>query len=247
MLTRPASANRRRQRGLSIVELMVGVTIGLIVVAAAAVMMSSQLVENRRLMVEAQLQQDLRAAADIITRDLRRSAYLSQKNVGSSTAALDTLDSFVATSTNPAPPQVLVNDLQADFSLPSSSSIAFNYVASDDNSRRGPFGYALSGGVLKADLGPGAGPSQDLTDARTMEVTEFSFSPITVLGSQRVPCPKLCTGGGTGCWPIEQVRSITFTIKARGRGINQNITREVSSTVRLRNDFTKFGATNICP
>ena len=60
------------QRGLSIVELMVGIAIGLIIVAAASLLMSGQLNENRRLLAETQLQQDLRAASDIITRELRR-------------------------------------------------------------------------------------------------------------------------------------------------------------------------------
>ena len=54
---------------------MVGVTLGLFVVAAAALMVSTQLGENRRMLLESQLMQDLRAASDIITRDLRRASY----------------------------------------------------------------------------------------------------------------------------------------------------------------------------
>jgi uncharacterized protein YneF (UPF0154 family) len=61
---------------MSIVELMVGVAIGLLIVAAATLMMSGQLSENRRLLVEAQLQQDLRAAADIMTREIRRTGAM---------------------------------------------------------------------------------------------------------------------------------------------------------------------------
>ena len=71
----PYPRSRRGQRGLSLVEMMVGVAIGLLIVAAAALMVSSQLVENRRLMLETQVQQDLRAAMDILTRELRRAGY----------------------------------------------------------------------------------------------------------------------------------------------------------------------------
>ena len=80
MLT--STRRRAAQRGLSIVEMMVGVTIGLLVVAGATMVVSTQLLDNRQLMVETQVQQDLRAAADIITRDLRRAGYTSNPQNG---------------------------------------------------------------------------------------------------------------------------------------------------------------------
>ncbi|MBL0296208.1 MAG: hypothetical protein IPQ21_03185 [Betaproteobacteria bacterium] len=51
---------------------MVGITVGLFIVAAAAMLVTTQLGDNRRLLLETQVQQDLRATADIITRELRR-------------------------------------------------------------------------------------------------------------------------------------------------------------------------------
>ena len=62
MLVRPSA--RAAQRGLSIVEMMVGIAVGLIVVAAATLMVAGQLADNRRLLLETQVQQDLRASAD---------------------------------------------------------------------------------------------------------------------------------------------------------------------------------------
>ena len=62
--TPPSRIARRPPRGVSIVELMVGITIGLFILAAATVMLTSQLADNRRLLLEAQVQQDLRATAD---------------------------------------------------------------------------------------------------------------------------------------------------------------------------------------
>ena len=56
------------QRGMSLVELMVGITVGLFIVAAATTLMANQLSDNRKLLVETQIQQDLRASMDIITR-----------------------------------------------------------------------------------------------------------------------------------------------------------------------------------
>ena len=80
--TRAPGAWQRRQRGLSIVELMVGVAIGLFVVAAASMLVVTQLSDNRRLTLETQVQQDLRATADIITRELRRAGHWGKARDG---------------------------------------------------------------------------------------------------------------------------------------------------------------------
>ena len=67
--------NTKNQFGYSLVELMVGITIGLFIVAATSLMISTQLSGNRRMLLETQLNQDLRATADIITRELRRASF----------------------------------------------------------------------------------------------------------------------------------------------------------------------------
>jgi len=61
--------------GLSIVELLVGIAIGLFILAGATLVTSTQLSNNRLLLLETQIQQDLRSTADLITRELRRSGY----------------------------------------------------------------------------------------------------------------------------------------------------------------------------
>ena len=61
---------------------MVGVAIGLFVVAAASMLVVTQLSDNRRLTLETQVQQDLRASADIITRELRRAGHWGKARDG---------------------------------------------------------------------------------------------------------------------------------------------------------------------
>jgi type IV pilus assembly protein PilW len=84
-MTRPRPA-----RGLSIIELLIGIAIGLFVLAGATMVASNQLTDNRRLLLETQIQQDLRAAMDIIARDLRRGGFWDNAytSVAPSTAAL---------------------------------------------------------------------------------------------------------------------------------------------------------------
>lgn len=238
---------RRLQRGLSIVELMVGVAIGLIIVAAAATVMTGQLVENRRLLMEAQIQQDLRAAADIITRDLRRSAYLAERQIGSVPSSLQTLDSV--SYINPFAPATAVRDpfqtrLTNINPCTSTAELRFAYVSWTTNPPVSvDVGYSLSSGVLMSLVN---GNNNALTDANTMKVTEFCVV-ISQPVSERLPCAKLCTGNTTACWPTYRVRTATVTIKAEGRGVNANIKREVTSTVRLRNDYVNLTAVVTLP
>ena len=69
---RAACPHRPRQRGVSLVELMVGLAAGMAVLAGAIALAGAQLASQREILREARLQQDLRAAADIVVRDLRR-------------------------------------------------------------------------------------------------------------------------------------------------------------------------------
>jgi prepilin peptidase dependent protein B len=65
------------QFGLSIIELMVGVAIGMFIIGGAIKLFVDMFGNNRRLLIEARVNQDLRAAADIIARDVRRAGYWS--------------------------------------------------------------------------------------------------------------------------------------------------------------------------
>ena len=74
-LASAAAGKRRHSRGLSLVEMMVGIAVGLFIVAGASLVTVNQISDNRRLTLETQVQQDLRAAADLVARDLRRAGY----------------------------------------------------------------------------------------------------------------------------------------------------------------------------
>ena len=76
-----------RQRGLSLVEMMVGLTVGLFITGAALLAAVNATGENRRLMLEARLLQDLRATMDLVTRSLRRAGYWGNAQAGLRDAA----------------------------------------------------------------------------------------------------------------------------------------------------------------
>ena len=223
MLSRNSPSGRRKQLGLSIVELMVGVAIGLVITAAATLIMSGQLIENRRLLTETQLQQDLRAATDIMAREMRRA--------GGSNETISLASIWFPGST------VLVNPNALQLAVTSATAVEFKYFP-------GPFDgsfptfealsqFSLISAVIKTDIGGGA---QDLTDGNVMRVTAFTPTVTTDSSAAIVlPCPNLCTGGGTACWPRFEVRRAQIDVEAEARR-DATVKRAISSTVRLRND-----------
>lgn len=74
-LKRQSAVARYLQRGVTIIELMVGLAIGLFIVGGTIKLFVDFMGSNRSVLLEARVNQDLRAAADLIARDLRRAGY----------------------------------------------------------------------------------------------------------------------------------------------------------------------------
>ncbi len=226
----------RPPRGLSIVELMVGIAIGLFVVAAASMLVATQLSDNRQLTLETQVQQDLRATADIITRELRRAGHWGRAR-----------DSVGAPgNTNPYGAIAKADDGSAFADGDVSTMVLLSYSRSaieaaengavDDAER---LGFRLNGGVVQTQLGNGNW--QALTDANTLNVTALTFT----MNVQPVPlaCAKPCPGGGEACWPQLLVRDIRLDIAGEAAH-DSSVRRSLQSNVRLRNDALVAGT---CP
>lgn len=215
----------RRQQGLSLVEMMVGITVGLFVVAAAATLMVTQLTNNRRLLTETQIQQDMRVSLDIIARQIRRVGVVLDGDAENLIAPAAGSGGF----RNPYAPLPTLTANEIKFRL---------YLNVAD---QGPFGFKLENGVVRSlftNSSSGAEVWQDLTDGNTLEVTAFTITPKT-LSSNLLPCPKLCPGGGTACWPRVEVRSIQVSMTARARS-DATVVRTLNNEVRLRNDWVRF-------
>ena len=233
-----ATFTKNHQKGLSLVELMVGITVGLFVVAAASTLMASQLTDNRKLLVETQLQQDLRSSLDIITRQIRRA--------GATTLPLT--EASLATDAGMGGQYNLYANLTPTVSGVAAAQIDFAFFRTADE--QGPFKFKVENGTIKTWVGDAW---QELTDSNTVNVTTFDITPTNVT-SETLPCPKLCpidashTSPHTDCWPKVVVREFSIAIEASSRA-DANVRRSISSQVRLRNDWLKFSnpANPICP
>lgn len=226
-LSTPRVRSRPHQLGLSLVELLVGVAIGLFVVAGAALLVSNQLGDNRRLMLEMQIQQDLRAAADIIVRDLRRSGYWGAAQTGVWHGGA------VAVSTNPYTAMTPASGVAA-------TEVTFDYSRGVENGAvdaTDHAGFKLDGGVIKMKVGD---VWQPLTDDRTLTITGFQVT----LTTQEVglSCFKVCAVGAVNCPPSQSLREVAVVINGRAAN-DASVQRSVRSNVRLRNDVV----TGSCP
>ena len=214
---------RRTQHGLSLVELLIAVVISLFIAAAGAILLASSLRENRTLLLEARLMQDLRTSADLVARNLRRAGYWGASSEGIWTRG--------ATG-------VIANPYAALSPTAAASDAAqFHYSrdATENNTIDGneQFGVRLRNHVLQMQLG--AGNWQALTDANTLEVTAFSITPTLQDISLQGACDKPCPAAQPACGPHQQVRSLALVISARATA-DAHVTRSLRSGIRVRND-----------
>jgi prepilin peptidase dependent protein B len=205
------------------VELLVGLAVGLFIAAAGVTLMAGNLRENRALMLESRLMQDLRTAADIITRDLRRAGYWAgavasvQVPPGAPAAA----NPYLAVA-----PAAAASD---------AVSFAFSRDASENQTldSNEQFGFRLRRGVIEMQLG--SGNWQALTDANTLVVTGFLVTPTVEEFSLASQCARPCPAVTPDCPPRQQVRSLDVSIQARSSS-DASVQRSLRSSVRLRND-----------
>lgn len=222
------SPSLARQSGLSIVELLVGIAVGLFVLAGAATVASNQLSDNKKLLLETQVQQDMRAAMDIIVRDIRRSGYTPYartlvRPVEASAIAPSGYKPAGAGDTSLT--QVLYTYRQ-----PSNPDPEPAIPSASDHS-----GFRLQSNRIEVQLGQGN--FQALTDTNVVRITNFSVN----VTENSVPLPT-CSAPpcATATCPLPQGQSITtrdIDLQMDGEAVHDpKVKRTVQATVRVRND-----------
>ena len=243
----PKRSMIHRQAGLSIVELLVGIAVGLFVVVGAAKLFADYVVSNKRLLVETRVNQDLRAAADIVARDVRRAGYWNNATAG------------VGGTGIPNP-----HGTGAGAVSSTANSVSYSYARTAaaqvdglDPSEYAGFQLVLVGGVnvlqMQDGQGVGQGGWQAVTDPGTVNVTTFSVAPVipALVNDLSSYCGCLsrftCTNSGAaGAIDIANatfnpggVPTLTipsFTIVLTGQSVaDPTIQRTLNETVRVRN------------
>lgn len=236
----------RAQRGLSIIELMVGVAVGMFIIGGAIKLFVDMFGNNRRLLLETRVNQDLRATADIIARDLRRAGYWRG----------------AASGINPAPGASPIPNPYAVYGAASTTSTSIDYAYDRDGNgavnTAEQAGFSFANGQIYTVIG---GASQPLTDPGTVRITRFEIanSASGVQWSdlaQHCPCVGLGASAPGGCSlpailalpagsasrPQIGVRWVDVIIEGESAAASA-VRRQVVESVRLRNEQLR----GVCP
>ena len=143
---------------MSLIEVMVGMAVGLALMTGAFAAAGIQLGEHHRLMLELQVQQELRATLELMQRDLRRSAYWERAQDG------------LWREDNPAPARNPFGAISVDTQ---GERVSTRSSASETT------GFRFAEGRIDQVIG---GKHQPLTDPALLRVRSFqaSLKPIEV-------------------------------------------------------------------
>lgn len=208
----------RRQRGVSIVELMVGMTIGLIVISSITALLVNALQANNDVVRASRLNQELRAAMDLMVREVRRAGYRGDH--------ADYIGLLSAGQTFSNTVEISGDATQLDLAYDADGS-GGNFSADET------YGFRLSGGAVQALRG---GTWSNLTDPGYTRITTLAFC---FLPSEEDEClvepppgSQISVSGGATYVVVKELR-ITLTGEAVA---DPSIVRSLRETVRVRND-----------
>lgn len=218
---------------------MVGITVGLIVLAGVASFFASYLSSNRQMIQMARLDQEMRSAMDILVRDLKRAGY--KRDVHLDILNL-TQDATSRAATMPILEQgeLLINASTIEFWYDQDSDNVLSTAAGSSEKH----GYRVSGNALQR---------WSAADSAWQEVTDSSITQITGLAITRTyRCididgasgPASC--GGTPISPASSddgayfVTEVALTLSGRLTRDNA-ITRTLNERVRIRSDIYRDG------
>ena len=161
-----------RQRGASLVELMIAMALGLTALAAMTSLVGSGIGMNARLLASSRLNEEVNAIGQLLTRDIKRAGYNA-----------DT----IAMVTDPtASPSLFANSLVVSefpgeaanscliFAYDRNSNGVIDTVGTNEN-----FGFRLNDGAVEIRIGGATcevGGWQNLSDTSVVNITDLTFT-----------------------------------------------------------------------
>ena len=199
------------QRGFTLIELMISVVIGLIILAAVLGMFVTMIKSDSDNLKSIRLNQELRAAMNLITRDIRRAGANRNAAVNSSTTP--PTNPFSSTSGTTTRATIGGGGTSISFSYDAVADAVTELYGYQRNSTAGTERIESCSGSTAS----GCGAWQPVTDESLVNITALTFTDTTV------------TEAGIN------IRQITVTLSGQLRRDN-TVTRTLTETVKLRND-----------
>lgn len=221
----------KTQTGFSLIEMMIAMTLGLLVLAGATSVFSGSIGTSSTIAKSNRLDQDLRAAAEFMARDIKRSGYYVK---GSGIIVGDTI--------------LEKNLFRDEFQISANSQcLLYAYETNSSETKTTPdpedkFGFRLSsGGAIQVRRAAAAcdstGSWENITDPNTTKITKFQFSQSVAY------CTNISSGQHLDCLvnvPLVGaivLNTVDLTFEIIAESVNESsITATEKRTIRLSND-----------
>ena len=241
---------KKKQQGVTMIELLVGLLVGLVVLGAATAAFLSSLGAQTDNLGLARLNQDRRSMMDIMTRDIRRAGFVTSDPAKNSAALLN--NPFFSAD----------KDIRV---LNSGACIVYSYNANDDSppvvGSNEHFGFRLNGnGVLQMRSSGTTNTSCDDGTWESITEPEILITDLTfTLSESSLNATSMATDSnddgvmdgddngngfcdtGEACNTCQSgdaclyVRSVTISLSGEIRS-DDTVTQTITQQVRLRND-----------
>jgi prepilin peptidase dependent protein B len=205
--------SNRNQRGFTLVELMVGLVVGLIVIGGSLAIFLSSLSNSNYTLKMAKLNQDLTSVMQLMVNEVRRAGYTSDISI------------------TPTPAM----DYAAD-----SANSCFLYSHGDKDGNVVKRGFNLTGSVLMMREDPtlcNFTGGDAVTDVNSMTVTNFGIDDsrskcVYVSDSSENTCTTAVASG----LAYIKIREIEISLSAKS-ATDDTIFSTMTESVRVRNDL----------
>lgn len=205
--------SRLHHRGFSLIELMIGMTVGLFILLGASSLMVSQIGDHRRLALETRTEQDVRAMAEVMTREIRSAGAWKDPMKG------------VWTEASPSPQ---VNPYANVTIEDGGAKLTFTILDGPSQFVRG---YKFSGEVLYRFDGANWQP---MTDPNTLKIARFEVTQNEHSFGMESACRLPCDGA-ENCPPVAKVRDLRIVLEANAKH-DSAVRRNLDFVVRLQAD-----------
>ena len=251
MLVRPGYHHARvwsKQSGFNLIELMVGLVVGLVVLGAALTAFLLILTTQKENNQIVRLNQDMRAIADLMVRDIRRAGFLTDNFDNPESTAEYLLDNIFFKEASGADLTVVNMGSSTTSINGSGNCIMYSYNRDNDYGTNGPeldsnehFGFKIANNAIWVRVSGTTNSDVDCEDGGWYQMNNDSvdFTGLNFTVSSAIYDVTNEASTASASCPVGNscliVRTVDISMTAQVEDL-PNITQTIEETVRLRND-----------
>lgn len=211
---------RHHQRGISLVEILIGLSIALVIVVAVFGIFTSTFTGSQRVLERGKLDRDLYSIMDIIVSDIQRAGFwVNATNISATNGTAGSTNPFLAGT----------NDITTNGAT---NCLTFTYDSTTDGTvdDTDKFGYGLSGSAIRFRQ---VGSTFDCASASGW--TSLSDTNVITITGFNVTSTNTAVNINTNTTSTINYRKVTVTITGNLKNDTTN-TRTLTRTIKIYNN-----------